>query len=122
VIEEDEYVQKLLEDIRSIMSITRINPETVQITVAGNEIRKVTEMMIRGDYGSLDRSQKAMIPDFNRNRKGISITGPDEKATIESNIEYLRASLNARIVVSVSDDPVNGKVPWPGRPIITLSR
>ncbi|MEM0155080.1 MAG: leucine--tRNA ligase [Thermoplasmataceae archaeon] len=122
VIEEDEYVQKLIDDTRSIMSITKINPETILITVAGNEIRKVTEIMIRGDYSILSKPQKAMISDFNRNRKGISVRGLDEKTTIESNIEYLQAILNARVIVKVSDEPVNGKVPWPGRPIITLSQ
>lgn len=122
IMEEDDYIQKLVNDVRSIMSVTKIVPNEVGITVAGKDITEIAKIMMTGDFNGLDRTYRSMIPDFNRNRKTITIGNLNEANVVESNKQYLESVLEAKVSVSVSDRAVGGKIPWPGRPIITLNR
>jgi leucyl-tRNA synthetase len=122
VIEEDSYVQKLISDIRSIMAITKITPKTVQVYTAGKETAELARILTDGDYGKVDKAHRFMIQDFTRNRKSISLNGVDEYSAIEANRSFIESILSAKMEVRRVDDPVNGKIAWPGRPVIVLNK
>ncbi|QRF74574.1 Leucine--tRNA ligase [Thermoplasmatales archaeon] len=120
VIEEDNYIQKLISDIRSIITVTGMSPKSIEISTAGRETREVTEILMSGDYSRIDKGHKHMIQDFMRNRKGISLSMIDEFSAIEANRNYIESTIGSQIAVRMVDSPVNGKIAWPGRPIIVL--
>jgi len=122
VIEEDSYIQKLISDIRSIMAVTKITPKTVEICTAGKETEKLAGVLMGGDYGKVDKAHRFMIQDFTRNRKSISLNGLDEYSAIEANRIFIESILGAKVEVRRVEDPVNGKIAWPGRPVVVLNR
>ncbi len=104
------------------MAVTKITPKTVEIYTSGKETAKLARTLTGGDYGKVDKAHRFMIQDFTRNRKSISLNGLEEYAAIEANKSFIESILGTKIEVRRVDDPVNGKIAWPGRPVIVLNK
>ncbi|GGM78389.1 leucine--tRNA ligase [Thermogymnomonas acidicola] len=119
-IESEDYLDRVVEDIRSILKATSLKPKRIVIGCHSQRARRIAEMILSGRQNELDREERSFIPDFMKNRKNISLLSIDEAAVLERNRKYLEGLFSTEVVVTVRDLSPRGKNPWPGRPAIVL--
>ncbi|WMT51156.1 MAG: leucine--tRNA ligase [Ferroplasma sp.] len=117
VLKSENYLNRVISDIREILKIIHIDAKKATITVYGQKQKIFLE-----EYpnGNLDREYRTMIGDYMKNKNRIDIEMIDEYNIIEANRKYLESSLKLDITV-VKSDSIQKKNPWPGRPLIEIS-
>ncbi|MEM3675803.1 MAG: class I tRNA ligase family protein, partial [Thermoplasmataceae archaeon] len=117
----EEYLRKIVQDIREIMKATGINPETITITFPDRTTRTVAESIFSGRINDIPQELRFSVADFNRNRRSISMEFGDEKAILDENKGYLEKVFSCRVELKTGSISKTSKIPWPGRPVIQLS-
>jgi leucyl-tRNA synthetase len=116
ILKSENYLNRVISDIREILKIIHIDPKKAIITLYGPK----QEKFIKGyAENNLDREYKSMIPDYMKNKNKIDTELIDEYSILESNKEYMRSLLNMEIVIIRSREILK-KNPWPGRPLIEI--
>ena len=117
ILNSENYLNRVISDIREILKIIHINARRATITVYGEKQKKFLE-----DYpeGELEKEYRAMIGDYMKNKNRIAQENLDEYNIIERNRSYLESILKIEIDI-VKSDSIQKKNPWPGRPLIEIS-
>lgn len=117
ILKSENYLNRVISDIREILKIIHIDAKKATITVYGQKQKTFLE-----EYpgGNLDREYRTMIGDYMKNKNRIDTEMIDEYSIIEANRKYLESSLKLDITV-VKSDSIQKKNPWPGRPLIEIS-
>ncbi len=117
VLKSENYLDRVISDIREILKIIHIDAKRATITVYGDKQKKFLE-----DYpgGNLDREYRTMIGDYMKNKNRIAPEMLDEYSIIENNKGYLESILKINVDI-VKTDIIQKKNPWPGRPLIEIS-
>jgi len=117
VLKSENYLNRVISDIREILKIIHIDAKKATITVYGQKQKTFLE-----EYpnGNLNREYRTMIGDYMKNKNRIDTEMIDEYNIIEANRKYLESSLKLDITV-VKSDSIQKKNPWPGRPLIEIS-
>lgn len=119
-IHRENYIEKLISDIREISKATGIKPSEIRINVAPKEIFETTAVMMKEGPSKVPDDHKYLIPDFMKNKKNISLEISDEMNLILSEREYLENIFSCRIDVRSEVSRSKRANPWPGRPSIEL--
>jgi hypothetical protein len=121
-IHRENYIEKLISDIREISRATGIKPSEIRINVAPREIFETTSILMNEGPSKVPDRHKYLIPDFMKNKKNISIEIVDELDLITSEREYLENLFSCRIEIRSEVSRSGRANPWPGRPSIELVR
>ena len=121
-IHRENYIEKLISDIREISRATGIKPSEIRINVAPREIFETTSILMNEGPSKVPDRHKYLIPDFMKNKKNISIEIVDELDLISSEREYLENLFSCRIEIRSEVSRSGRANPWPGRPSIELVR
>ena len=117
ILKSENYLNRVISDIREILKIIHIDAKKATITVYGQKQKTFLEGY---PGGNLDREYRTMIGDYMKNKNRIDTEMIDEYSIIEANRKYLESSLKLDITV-VKSDSIQKKNPWPGRPLIEIS-
>jgi leucyl-tRNA synthetase len=116
VLKSENYLNRVISDIREILKIIHIEPKKAVITVYGTK----QEKFIKGYMeNSLEKEYKSMIPDYMKNKNKIDTEPLDEYNILNRNKEYIESLLNMEIIL-VKSNQILKKNPWPGRPRIEI--
>ena len=116
----ENYIEKLVSDIRGISRATGIEPGRIRIHTASPEIERAAKIMMDGNLSAVPAEMKRLIPDFMKNRKNISLEVPEEAELISSEKKYLENLFRCDIEISMDPGTTGRSTPWPGRPSIEL--
>ena len=120
VLKAEEYVNRIIQDIREIMKATGIEPKSIQVSVVPDEIRAIFPSLAKGDMSKVPQDMKWTIPEFMKIRNLISQFDGDEYSILESSKEYLESTFGCKVSVSRGRPDRRNKNAWPGRPLIRL--
>lgn len=120
VLKAEEYVNRIIQDIREIMKATGIEPKNIQVSVVPDEIRAIFPSLAKGDVSKVPQDMKWTIPEFMKIRNLISQFDGDEYSILESSKEYLESTFGCKVFVSRGRPDRRNKNAWPGRPLIRL--
>ena len=116
----ENYIEKLVSDIREISKATGIRPSVIHINVAPENIVQITEILMKDGPSGVPEKDRYLIPDFMKNRKNISADIKDEFTLVSSEIQYIERIFSCRVELSSEVDQKMKARPWPGRPSIRL--
>jgi leucyl-tRNA synthetase len=117
ILNSENYLNRVISDIREILKIIHIDARRATITVYGEKQKKFLENYPDGD---LEKEYRIMIGDYMKNKTRIAQEKLDEYNIIERNRSYLESILKLEINI-VKSDSIQKKNPWPGRPLIEIS-
>jgi leucyl-tRNA synthetase len=120
ILKAEEYVNRIIQDIREIMKATGIEPKNIIISVVSDEIRSIFPYLAKGDMSRVPLEMKWAIPEFMKIRNLVSGFDGDEFSILESSKEYLESSFGCNVSISRGIPDRRGKNAWPGRPLIRL--
>ena len=122
LLEKENYLIKVIEDIREIIKATNIMPSKIGIQVCGETINNLLMQFERNHLSEIPGQYKHLIPEYMKNRRNISRTGFNELDFMRENLSYLKEVFNCNVEVDVASIKNNGKNAWPGRPMIHLEK
>ena len=122
LLEMENYLIKLIEDIREIIKATGITPSKIGIEVSGETINTLLTHFERNNLSEIPGHYKHLIPEYMKNRRNISGTAFNELDFVKENLSYLREVFSCSVEVDVASIKINGKNAWPGRPVIRLEK
>ncbi|MGC8505774.1 MAG: leucine--tRNA ligase [Thermoplasmata archaeon] len=119
LLERESYIDRVEEDIRSILKVIGKEPVRINIYVAGDDQRSVMMAVSENRTKSIQKNLLSLIPEAMKVRNLVSIYKFDELSVLRENADYFRTIFNAEIHV---DKAViqKGKNAWPGRPLIRI--
>ncbi|MGC8515081.1 MAG: leucine--tRNA ligase [Thermoplasmata archaeon] len=120
VLKAEEYVNRIIQDIREIMKATGIEPKKIQVSVVPDQIRDIFPILAKGEMSKVPAEMKWAIPEFMKIRNLISQFDGDEYSILESSKEYLESTFDCKVSVSRGSPDRKSKNAWPGRPLIRL--
>lgn len=121
LISTEEYLDKVIDDVRAIIKATGIEPKSIEIKAAGDDIYGLAEKLLENRTKDIDPKDRKLIPEFMKNKKNISMKPFDEFFLLNANVEYLQKVFGKSVKVKKADLSEEGKKAWPGRPSINLS-
>ncbi len=116
ILASEEYLGRVVEDIKEISRIIKNKGETAIITVYGEYQNDFIEMFNRKD---IKPEYKIMIGDYIKNRNRILDKQINEYAVLSKNRSYIENATGLKIEILKSKE-VKQKNPWPGRPTIKI--
>lgn len=120
LLEQEDYIDSVIEDIRNILTVTGDQPREIAIQVASPETIKFVNSMESGKMKEMDDSLKRHIPDYMKVKKFISIQNFVELELLTESKRYFEKTFSSDVSVSVGSLDVKGKKSWPGRPSIFI--
>lgn len=120
VLRAEEYVNRIIQDVREIMKATSIEPRTIEISIVPDEILDIYQYLAKGDLAKIPQDMKWVIPEYMKIRNLISPFEGDELAILNGSKHYLESTFGCSFLVSKATLVHKGKNAWPGRPLIRL--
>ena len=121
-IHRENYIEKLISDIREISRATGINPSVIRINVAPEDIFETASLLMNEGPSKVPEHHRYLIPDFMKNRKNISLEIKDEMNLVRSEKDYIEKLFSCNVEILSEVNRSRRAVPWPGRPSIELIR
>ena len=119
LIEKESYIDRVEEDVRSILKVIGKEPSRINIYVAGDDQRKVMRAVSENMTKSIQKNLLYLIPEAMKVRNLVSFYKFDELSVLRENTDYFGAIFNAEIHVDQAKIE-KGKNAWPGRPLIRI--
>ncbi len=116
ILAAEEYLERVLTDIKEISKVIKNQGETANITVFGEYQKDFIEMFNRKE---IKQEYKIMIKDYIKNRNRILDKQIDEYAVLSENRSYMERVTGLKIEILKSKN-IEQKNPWPGRPTIKI--
>ena len=120
LLDSEEYIDKVIDDIRAIVKATGIDPESIEIKTAGDDIYGLSEKLLENRTKEIDPAHRKLIPEFMKAKKSISLKSFDEFLLLDGNSEYLQKVFGKEVEIKRAGVSDEGKKAWPGRPSIRL--
>lgn len=120
LIEKESYLDSVIEDIRSIISVTGKEPSKIRIQTAHPDSIEFVRMVKQNRIKEVKAELKPLIPEYMKVKKFIQLRDFDEFELINENSEYIGALFSSNVAVSIGDLKGKGKKAWPGRPSIII--
>jgi leucyl-tRNA synthetase len=120
VLRAEEYVNRIIQDVREIMKATSIEPRTIEVSIVPDKILDIYQYLAKGDLGNIPQDMKWIIPEYMKIRNLISPFEGDELAILNGSKHYLESTFGCSFMVSKATPVHKGKNAWPGRPLIRL--
>lgn len=120
VLRAEEYINRIIQDVREIMKATRIEPRTIEVSIVPDKILDIYQYLAKGDLGNIPQDMKWIIPEYMKIRNLISPFEGDELAILNGSKHYLESTFGCSFMVSKATPVHKGKNAWPGRPLIRL--
>ncbi len=111
---------KLIGDIRAIIAAAQVEPESIEVTVAGVEQAKIAELVIKRKMAEIEPKYRYLIPQIEKSRKFIDLENKDELVALESFKEYISSTIGKPVTINTGDVNPGAKNAWPGRPLINI--
>jgi leucyl-tRNA synthetase len=119
-LEAEEYVNRIIQDIREIIKATGIEPKRIIIRVVSEEIKSIFPYLAKGDMSKVPQQMKWAIPEFMKIRNLISPFEGNEFSILEGSTDYIESIFGCKVSISRGIPDHKGKNAWPGRPLIRL--
>ena len=120
VLRAEEYINRIIQDVREIMKATSIEPRTIEVSIVPDKILDIYQYLAKGDLGNIPQDMKWIIPEYMKIRNLISPFEGDELAILNGSKHYLELTFGCSFLVSKATLVHKGKNAWPGRPLIRL--
>ncbi|WP_297216558.1 leucine--tRNA ligase [Thermoplasma sp.] len=112
-----DYVERVLQDIKNIVQVTGMEPRSVEITVANDDVMRAAQEFLNN---SVSGQSKKYMQYLVKRRKDIMIYGFDEYDVLQRNQVYISKEIGCPIRIQ-RGDVINGKIALPGKPVIYIS-
>jgi leucyl-tRNA synthetase len=119
LMERESYIDRVEEDIRSILKVIGKEPKKISIAVAGEEQIKVMRYVSENKTRSLDKHLLHLIPEAMKVRNLVSFYNFDEFSVLQENMVYFASIFRAELKIDRAKTEKN-KNAWPGRPLIHI--
>lgn len=120
LIEKESYLDSVIEDIRSIVSVTGKEPSTISIQTASPVLAEFVRLVEEKMMKDIRAEWKPLIPEYMKVRKFVKVPGFDELQFLLSNSYYVGRLFSCNVEVTAGDVRSKGKKAWPGRPSILI--
>ncbi len=116
ILRSEEYLSRVLSDIREILKIIKYPGKIINLTVYGDIQKNFIENF---NNKTLKKEYNMMIKDYMKNKNRIDNNFLDEYYILNENREFIEKSLNMKINI-IQCNEILLKNPWPGRPLIRI--
>ncbi len=116
ILRSEEYLGRVVNDIREILKIIKNNGNNINLTVYGDKQKIFIENF---NNKTLNKQYNIMIKDYIKNKNKIDSNFLDEYNILNANKEFIEKSLNMRVNITKCSEILQ-KNPWPGRPLIKI--
>ncbi len=121
ILKSEEYLDRVVEDIRNILQVTGQKAAKITIRVSTREERDFIEKFERGDIASIDERLKPLIPKYRKAKRFIRLFEFDELSVLRENSDYISNLFSCEVEVLPAKFASADKVAWPGKPLILIS-
>ncbi|WP_241760322.1 leucine--tRNA ligase [Thermoplasma volcanium] len=112
-----DYVEHIIQDINNIISVTGIEPKSVEITVANEDVIKASREFLSN---SVSERSKRYLQYLAKRRKDIVVYPFNEIDILRRNSSYISRQVKADVSINTGDI-INGKIAVPGKPVIHIT-
>ncbi len=120
LIHKEAYLDSVIEDVRSIISVTGREPKSIRIKAASEEAIEFVKTVNENRMKDVKAEQKHLIPEFMKVKKLVNIPSFGELAFLKESSSYIGSVFNCPVEVAAGDLMEKGKKAWPGRPSILI--